>query len=153
MQFSMSSQIHSPVEEVFSFCLCRAGFEQQFPYPVKWIEASDRWQQGSVITFKFQFFSLGFLKVWMPYQAEIIELAPNQYFIDVMRAGPYQYFRHRHNFEVMNGTTHYTDTIEFSLGYGRFIDRRIGKPILHRIFRKRHQNLKRRMQHQLLSQT
>lgn len=146
MRFSMSSQIDAPIEDVFALCTCRTGFEQQFPYSVRWIAADNHWLQGSLITFKFQFLKLGFLQVWLSYQAEIIEMETNRYFIDVMRVGPYQYFRHRHDFESVDQTTYYTDTIEFSLGYGDFIDNRIGKPILNRIFKRRHQNLKDAMQ-------
>jgi ligand-binding SRPBCC domain-containing protein len=149
MQFSMSSQIPASIEDVFAFCTCRAGFEQQFPYPVTWLEASHPWQTGSLIRFKFQLLNLGLLKIWLPYHAEIVEMVSNRYFVDVMRVGPYQYFRHRHDFELIEGMTHYTDKIEFSLGYGHFIDRQIGLPILRKIFRKRHQNLKASMQAQL----
>ncbi|NJL55891.1 CDP-paratose synthetase [bacterium] len=132
MQFSMSSQIHAPVKEVFTFCTSPTGFEQQFPYTVRWLEANSTWEQGTIVTFKFQFLKLGLFNAWLYYQAEIVEFELNQYFVDVMRVGPYKYFRHRHDFVATENTTRYTDTIEFSLGYGALIDRYIGKPILEK---------------------
>ena len=142
MQFSMSSQIYAPVEEVFAFCTSCTGFEQQFPYAVRWLEADGIWKQNTIVTFKFRFLNLGLFGLWLRYQAEIVELALDQYFVDVMRVGPYKYFRHRHDFAARENMTHYTDTIEFSMGYGALVDLYIGKPILQNIFRQRHRRLK-----------
>lgn len=148
MQFTMSSEIYAPVEEVFAFCISSTGFEQQFPYTVRWLEAESTWNQGTMVTFKFQFLKLGLFSLWLRYQAEIVELELNQYFVDVMIIGPYKYFQHRHDFVAVENMTHYTDTIEFSLGYGSLVDRYIGKPILEDTFGKRHQNLKNAMENQ-----
>lgn len=142
----MSSSIYASVEEVFAFCTSRDGFEQQFPYAVCWLNSDRSWIQGTVVTFKFQFFKLGPFRLWLNYQAEIVELEHNVFFVDVMRAGPYQYFQHRHDFVEVENTTQYTDTIEFSLGYGALIDRYIGLPILRNTFEKRHRNLRSAME-------
>ncbi len=60
-----------------------------------------------------------------------------------MKVGfPFKKFNHYHYFTPQNQNTIYTDKIEFSLGFGSFIDKTLGKFIVNSIFTKRHQNLK-----------
>lgn len=54
---------------------------------------------------------------------------------------PYKYFKHHHFFEPEGIRTIYTDRVKFSLGFGNFLDKTIGKFIIDSIFIKRRQNL------------
>lgn len=69
-------------------------------------------------------------------------LEPNQSFTDLMLNGIYRSFRHTHEFKSSGGRTCVTDTVEFTFGLGKMIDRLIGLPTLHRTFEKRHRLLK-----------
>lgn len=78
----------------------------------------------------------------MRHRAEIISLEPNQSFTDLMLKGIYRSFRHTHEFNFSGGRTCVTDTVEFTFGLGKTVDRLIGLPTLRRTFEKRHRLLK-----------
>ena len=59
-----------------------------------------------------------------------------------MLKGIYRAFRHKHEFKSSGGRTCVTDTVEFTFGLGKMIDRLIGLPTLRRTFKKRHRLLK-----------
>lgn len=80
--------------------------------------------------------------IWLRHRAEIISLEPNQSFTDLMLKGIYRAFRHTHEFKSSGGRTCVTDTVEFTFGLGKMIDRLIGLPTLRRTFKKRHRLLK-----------
>jgi DNA-binding transcriptional MerR regulator len=66
---------------------------------------------------------------------------PGRCFVDEMTRGIYRTFRHTHCFEPSEGGTRLTDTVEFSLGLGRWVDNSIGRMTLERTFRRRHRAL------------
>ena len=63
-------------------------------------------------------------------------------FTDLMLKGIYRSFRHTHEFKFFDGRTCVTDTVEFTFGLGKTIDRLIGLPTLRRTFEERHRLLK-----------
>lgn len=138
MKYKKAVKIDAPIDKVFNFCTSPYGFEKHFPHRIRWFDKQEKWQLGSIIEFEFRFFL-----IWMYWKTEITAYENNNLFIDIMKVGfPYKYFNHHHFFEPEGDRTIYTDWIEFSLGFGDFIDRTIGKLITHSIFTKRHQKLK-----------
>ncbi|MDJ0796952.1 MAG: hypothetical protein QNJ51_08965 [Calothrix sp. MO_167.B12] len=138
MKYKKTIKIDAPVDQVFNFCASPHGFEKHFPHPVRWINKHDQWNLGSMIEFNFRF-----LFIWMYWKTEIIAYEKNEFFADAMKVGfPYKYLNHYHFFEPEGNKTIYTDKIDFSLGFGNFLDRTIGKIILDSLFTKRHKNLK-----------
>jgi ligand-binding SRPBCC domain-containing protein len=137
LQFVKKTLIFAPLERVFAFCSSRSGFEKHFPYKVDWQNGPERWHQGDVLNFRFLF-----LKKWINYQAVITSFSENEHFIDEMKQGPYKMFVHKHSFERMLKGTLYTDTIDFTLGYGNFLDRTIGLRLLETTFTRRHAKMK-----------
>lgn len=142
MRLTKTSIINASVDELFEFCLSQDGFEIQFPYKICWLQVPEIWKKGSVITFKFKIAKFFFWNIWIKSKAEIVELEINKHFIGVLRIGSCKFFRHRHEFETVGNKTSYTDVIEFTLGFGRFIDYWIGLKYLEKHFNKRHRNLK-----------
>ena len=59
-----------------------------------------------------------------------------------MLKGIYRAFHHTHEFKSSGGRTRVTDTVEFTFGQGKMIDRLIGLPTLRWTFEKRHRLLK-----------
>lgn len=135
--FEKKSLIFAPLDRVFNFCTSRSGFERHFPYTVDWLNGPERWQQGSIIHFRFRY-----LKQWFNYQAEIVSYQTNELFVDEMRVGPYKYFIHEHTFQPLLQGTLYTDKIRFTLGYGNLVDQLLGLKILDTTFTKRHSKMK-----------
>ena len=138
MNYTKTIQIDAPVEDVFAFCASPDGFEKHFPHSIQWIHTEENWDNGSIIEFKFRF-----LSIWLYWKAEIIEYQQNKLFTDVLRSSfPYKYFRHSHLFESQEEKTIYTDQIEFSFGFGNFIDKAVGIPMLESTFSQRHIRMK-----------
>ncbi len=137
MIFSKSVIINAPIDKVFSFCASADGFEQHFPQPIDWLDKGEPWQQGSIFRFKYRF-----LFTWWYWEGEITNYEKNSYFIDILRTGGgLKYFQHKHKFEPCEQGTLYTDKIEFTLGFGSWIDQLIVNRIIGFIFAKRHRNL------------
>jgi ligand-binding SRPBCC domain-containing protein len=132
------AEVHIPakLEDVFSCCASRDGFLRQFPFKTNWVSGPDSWQHGDVLDFRYRL--SGF---WMRHCAEIVEFKHNELFVDQMTNGLYRHFRHTHHFTAQDGGTCVRDEIEFSFGFGRWIDRLIGLPTLQRTFQKRHASL------------
>lgn len=128
--------IPAPPEDVFSCCTSRDGFLQQFPFKTNWVSGPDCWKSGDVLDFRYRV--AGF---WMRHCAEIVDFKRNEFFVDQMTKGLYRHFRHTHHFRPQNGGTCVRDEIEFSFGFGRWVDQLIGIPTLRRTFQKRHASL------------
>ncbi|MGD1909986.1 MAG: hypothetical protein ACFB2X_03735 [Rivularia sp. (in: cyanobacteria)] len=138
MNYTKTTQINAPVEQVFIFCASSDGFEKHFPHPIKWIDTEKNWKLGSLIEFKFRFLSM-----WLYWKAEITEYQQNNLFTDVSRSDfPYKYFAHSHLFESQGEKTIYTDKIEFSFGLGNLIDKVVDIPLLESTFSQRHIRMK-----------
>jgi ligand-binding SRPBCC domain-containing protein len=135
--FEQSVLIKAPVEAVFAFCSSRLGFEQHFPHKVAWQDGPDEWCEHSVLTFRFRYF-----RCWFNYRARVTRWEPNRLFVDEMIAGPYKRFVHTHSFEAAPDGTLYTDRVEFSTGFGGWVDRAVALKQIRSTFRKRHARMK-----------
>ena len=137
LTYTRSVWLDSQLEPVFRYCTSRHGFACQFPFDVQWLSGKEYWARGDILDFKYRVCG-----IWLRHRAEIISLEPNQSFTDLMLQGIYRSFRHTHEFKSSGGRTCVTDTVEFTFGLGKMIDRLIGLPTLHRTFEKRHRLLK-----------
>jgi len=135
--FEQSVLINAPVETVFAFCSSRQGFERHFPHRVSWKDGPDEWCEHSELAFRFQY-----LRCWFNYRTRVTRWEKNRMFVDEMVAGPYKRFVHTHTFDPLAEGTRYTDRVEFSTGYGRWIDRTLALRQIRSTFRKRHARMK-----------
>lgn len=122
-----------PPQEVFNYSTTIEGFRKQFPFKVKWHDGPERWHANDVLDFSYRVAG-----VWMRHRAHVVEWRPGQCFVDEMTHGLYKYFRHTHEFIPDRHGTRVRDQVEFSLGFGKFIDKLIGLPTLANTFKKRH---------------
>jgi ligand-binding SRPBCC domain-containing protein len=135
--FERSVVIKAPIEKVFAFCSSRSGFERHFPHQIRWQYGPDEWREYSELAFRFRY-----LRVWIAYRARITRWEKNREFVDEMIAGPYRRFVHTHRFEPAPDGTHYTDRVEFSTGFGRWVDRAVALRQIESTFRERHRRMK-----------
>ncbi len=136
-KFKSSVLIKAPVEEVFAFCASRQGFEQHFPHKIDWQDGPEIWHEGCELKFRFNY-----LRCWLNYKTRITRWEENRFFVDEMCAGPYKRFVHTHLFEKVEDGTLYTDCVEFSTGFGQWIDRLIGLRQIKATFDKRHARMR-----------
>jgi ligand-binding SRPBCC domain-containing protein len=131
-------ELPAPVPEVFEHCRTCAGFEQLFPYPVRWREAPARWTEGDRLDFSYRM-----LGVWLRHRAEVVELRDDERFVDQMVGGPYRVFRHTHTFRPSpTGGTVLTDRVQVESRLGRAVDHTVLRWVLERAFRQRHAALR-----------
>ena len=137
LTYTRSVRLDAPLEPIFRYCTSRHGFACQFPFDVQWLSEKEYWARGDILDFRYRVCG-----IWLRHRAEIISLEPNQSFTDLMLKGIYRSFRHTHEFKFSGGRTCVTDTVEFTFGLGKTVDRLIGLPTLRRTFAKRHCLLK-----------
>ena len=137
LTYTRSVRLDAPLEPIFRYCTSRHGFACQFPFDVQWLSEKEYWARGDILDFRYRVCG-----IWLQHRAEIISLEPNQSFTDLMLKGIYRSFRHTHEFKFFDGRTCVTDTVEFTFGLGKTVDRLIGLPTLRRTFEKRHCLLK-----------
>lgn len=70
-------------------------------------------QKGTIISYSLRVH--GFPLRWT---SEIVEWEPPHRFVDVQLSGPYKMWRHEHRFEVRDGGTLISDTVEMALPLG-----------------------------------
>lgn len=133
MLYSRSVKLSVEAGELFDFCASRAGFERQFPHQIDRYRGPADWHLGDNFSFRYKFGGL-----WLRWEGEFIEWDAGKRFVDEMKHGTFRRFIHTHIFERADAGTRYTDSIRFTLGLGRFVDRRIGLPMLDATFQKRH---------------
>ena len=137
LTYTRSVRLDAPLEPIFRYCTSRHGFACQFPFDVQWLSEKEYWARGDILDFRYRVCG-----IWLRHRAEIISLEPNQSFTDLMLKGIYRSFRHTHEFRFSGGRTCVTDTVEFTFGLGKTVDRLIGLPTLRRTFKERHRLLK-----------
>lgn len=135
--YQRSCLIPASVEDVFSHSTSLEGFCQQFPFEVKWRSGPAKWCCDDELDFSYRVLGL-----WFTHKAKIVEFHPNERFIDEMTSGFYKYFRHTHTFVPEGTGTRVTDQVEFSMGFGKWLDRTIGWKTLDDTFAKRHRALR-----------
>jgi ligand-binding SRPBCC domain-containing protein len=128
--------VNAPVEKVYEFCASPHGFEMQFPFKVRWIKKPLLWTQGAEIEFDYKF-----LGCWLKHRAKVTECHTNVRFVDEAVGGLFTTFKHEHDFHGKGNTTIYTDTVAVALGLGKIGDILLGKFVIQRVFKRRHQRL------------
>ena len=136
LTYTRSVWLDAPLEPIFRYCTSRQGFARQFPFDVQWLSEKEYWERGDILDFRYRVCG-----IWLRHRAEIILLEQNKSFTDLMLKGIYHSFHHTHEFKSSGGHTCITDTVEFTFGLGKMIDRIIGLPTLRRTFEKRHRVL------------
>lgn len=130
-----------PPAKVFSFCASRVGFIAHYPNPIRAYRGADYWEAGSEFWLDYRYLGLP-----MTWHGKVTEFEPNQYFKDEMISGMFRYWEHTHVVESAPTGTKYTDTVRFSLGWGRWVDRLFIKPSLDTFFERRHALLRSALQ-------
>jgi ligand-binding SRPBCC domain-containing protein len=72
--------------------------------------------KGQIIAYRVRVLRLVKLK----WETEIVEIEEGVSFVDVQRAGPFKYWRHRHAFEEVECGVRMTDRVEYAVGWGPF---------------------------------
>ena len=139
LDFKHSSIINAPVEVVWNFHQRTDVVKLLIP-PWQSIQVIRR-EGGFGIGAKTEFrLFLGPLSItWVACHTETEEY---RFFIEEQISGPFEFWRHHHNFESENGKTRLTDEITFSLPGGEsadFISGWLVKSQLDGMFRYRHQ--------------
>jgi ligand-binding SRPBCC domain-containing protein len=116
-----------PRDEVFDFFSDPANLERITPSSLRFQILSDKapvMRAGTVIDYRLQVAGVGFR-----WRTLITVWEPNLRFVDVQERGPYQLWRHTHEFEdAPGGGTLVRDRVEYQLPLGR-----LGR-IAHRLF-------------------
>lgn len=139
--YSRSIVLEATPERVFGFCSSRVGFVAHYPNPILAYRGPDHWTAGSEFWLDYRYMGLA-----MTWHGKVTEFEPNQYFKDLMLAGMFRYWEHTHVVEPAGTGTKYTDSVRFSLGLGRWIDRLFVKPSLEKFFERRHELLRSALQ-------
>lgn len=130
-----SSDLPAPVPEVFRHCTSSAGFEQLFPYRVRWCSAQGCWGEGDLLHFRYRLLP----GVWLTHRARVVEYQRDVRFVDEMSGGPFRQFRHVHLFEpTPGGGTRVIDHLKVTTRFGPLVDRALCRVLITSTFRRRH---------------
>ena len=77
---------------------------------------SEELYAGEIITYRVKI--APFVK--MTWVTEILHVEEGFSFVDEQRAGPYQFWHHRHTFEEVEGGTMVGDLVHYAVGFGPF---------------------------------
>lgn len=134
---SRSVALDVPAHEVFDFCTSCAGFLAHYPNPVRSYRGAERWVLGSEFWLDYRYFGMP-----MTWHGKITAYEHDRSFTDHMVSGMFRYWEHTHGVEPMPGGSRYTDTVRFSLGLGRWVDRVVVRRSLDTFFQRRHELLR-----------
>src|SRR5579871_5152938 len=122
-RFIRSTIIHAPVETVFGFHEREDALQllsPPFP-PVRVIERQGGIETGARVELKIGF--THWIAIHTGYQR-------NHFFEDRQLRGPFALWIHRHEFQAIGNTTRLTDSIEYQLPGGRWINYLFGWTVL-----------------------
>jgi ligand-binding SRPBCC domain-containing protein len=139
LNFQHSTLIDAPVEVVWGFHERPDILELLTPpwQPIQVVRREGGLEVGAVSEFRI---FVGPIPLrWI---AVHIEYKRNQLFTDEQKEGPFEHWIHRHQFAQEGGKTRLTDSIEFALPGGWFVEQPFGWLVmaqLEQIFRYRHE--------------
>lgn len=158
--FQVESHVDAPVERVWSFHSTVAGLEALTPNFLglevlevrgpdgDTVPESSELVEGSELSMRLAPFRVGPSLTWTSRIVERGERQGEAYFVDEMVEGPFDHWRHRHDFTAYDDGTRVEDRLEYELPWwmlGRF-----GWPAFELqarlLFRYRHQELARRIE-------
>jgi len=61
-----------------------------------------------------------FMMLPVRWETEIAKVSQPDYFVDIQKSGPYEYWHHRHTFREIVGGVEMTDFLQYSLPMGYF---------------------------------
>lgn len=133
------SHISRAPGDVLDFCMRGRGFQAILPNRLTLLDGDDcefrlggtyafRWWLGNVVPVR-----------WVAY---IDHLEPGREFSDLQIRGVFRYFHHTHTCEPDGDGTRYTDRIEYATALGGFLDRKLVRRELDRVFRLRHKRMR-----------
>ena len=139
LQFRHSTLIDAPVEVVWGFHERPDILELLTPpwQPIQVVRREGGLEVGAVSEFRI---FVG--PIPLRWVAVHIEYERNRLFTDEQKEGPFEYWIHRHQFAQEGGKTRLTDSIEFALPGGWFVEQPFGWLVigqLEQMFRYRHE--------------
>jgi ligand-binding SRPBCC domain-containing protein len=137
---SWSVHIDRPVEDVFDFCLDGRNFLRIAPNRVEPVPETDEFMVQLGHVYPFRQWTAG---VGMRWTMHIVELEPNERFVDELLRGPMRYVRHTHQVEREGRGTRYTDVLEYRPYGGALANALFVKNEVDRTFQYRQREMKR----------
>ena len=128
--FEYSSWIDAPVETVFAFHERPDALEKLTP-PGQRVEIVSR--KGGIETGARVELRIHLGPVSMRWLALHVEYEKNRLFVDDQIRGPFRRWVHRHQFTVEGGGTRLTDSVEFALPGGPFVELLLGPVVQNRL--------------------
>lgn len=135
-----SVRIRRPPEAVFQFCLDGANFQKIAPNRVEPVKETDETIVKLDHVYPFRQWTAGIPTRWTMH---VVELVPNERFVDELLRGPMRYVRHTHVFEKAGSGTVYTDLLEYRPYTGPLLQHLFVKGEMHRTFAHRQREMKR----------
>ena len=139
LNFHHSTLIDAPVEVVWGFHERPDILELLTPprQPIQVVRREGGLEVGAVSEFRIFVgpIPLGWIAVHIEYER-------NRLFTDEQKEGPFEHWIHRHQFAQEGGKTRLTDSIEFALPGGWFVEQPFGWLVmaqLEQMFRYRHE--------------
>ena len=118
-QFKQEQFVPIPREEAWAFFSSPRNLKELTP-PEMGMRVtslpSDELYAGEIITYRVKIAPL----VEMTWVTEILHVEEGLSFVDEQRAGPYQFWHHRHTFEEKDGGTLVGDLVHYAVGFGPF---------------------------------
>ncbi len=144
-QLSTRQFVPRPLNEVFAFFSDARNLEAITPPSLSFSirNAPPKIERGSLIEYDLRLH--GFPIRW---KSMIALYEPMRRFVDVQLRGPYQLWRHLHEFKPVAGGTEVSDTVDYVLPYAPFGDLAgslVARDVAN-IFRFRHESIARRFQ-------
>lgn len=112
MNIHYESIIPAPIPDVFAFFNDIQNLKRITPASMnmKILEVDGDMGAGTRISMRVQPFIIPL--TWV---AHIVEVVPNQYFVDTIEKGPFARWRHRHEFHPHENGTRLVDDVDFQL--------------------------------------
>lgn len=130
------------IEDVFSYCVDGTNFPKIFPEPIRPVGKVNPYNLRIEAGREFEFIHWMMYCVPCKWRVRIVEVIPNERFIDQMVSGPLRRFRHEHIVQNGIGGTLYTDRVEYEPYCGRLAELLIVNAYMERIFVARHRNMR-----------
>ncbi|MFD0939372.1 SRPBCC family protein [Pedobacter boryungensis] len=77
-------------------------------------DSQEKMYPGMIITYKVS----PLFGIHLNWMTEITQVAPEKYFIDEQRFGPFKFWHHQHHFKAIEGGVEMTDILTYALPLG-----------------------------------
>ena len=138
--FQRSVRIARPIHEVFQFCLDGTNFQKIAPNREEPVPETDETLVKEGHVYPFRQWTMGIPMRWTMH---VVEVVPNERFVDELLYGPMRYVRHSHLFEPDGDGTIYTDVLEYRPYLGPLLQWLLVSNEMHQTFTHRQREMKR----------